>query len=276
MFFFGYKGKTQKKFIDTSRTRNAMGVSSEKRRDEVLAAITRDSGSKVSELARQFDVSMETIRNDIKYWEEAGLLKKTHGGAVLKSNVVSLRHINERIVENIDIKNDIAAKAAGYIPENGTIFLDAGTTTVCVAKYLNLMSGLTILTNSVLAASKLAQSNNRVMVIGGVLRGDILGTSGPWATMVLRTMLIDVAFLDSSGFGGGDGPFSTDLNDVEFKRAVIDRAKTKIVLADSGKLLTSGIMSYCAWEDIDALITNPAGEKKAFDRIAKHTNVIYV
>ena len=259
----------------SSRRKDTMGFSSEKRRNEVLAAITRDNGIKISELARQFDVSMETIRNDIKHWEEAGILKKTHGGAVLRSNAVSLRHINERIVENIDIKNGIAAKAAEFVPQNGVVFIDAGTTTVCMAKYLNLMSGLTILTNSVLAASKLAQSNNQVMVIGGTLRGDILGTSGPWATMVLRTMLLDVAFLDCSGFAGFNGPCSTDLSDIEFKRGVIDRAKTKIVLADSAKLLTSGVMSYCEWEDIDALITNPTGEEKAFETIAKHTDIIF-
>lgn len=252
-----------------------MGMTSEKRRNEVLAAITVDGSIKVSDLAQKLSVSMETIRNDMKHWEEAGLLKKTHGGAVLKSDVMSLRHINERIVENIDIKNAIAGKAAEFIPENGTVFMDAGSTTVCLAKYMNMMSGLTILTNSILGASKLSESNNRVMILGGMLRGDILGTHGAWASMALRTMLIDVAFLDCSGVKGFDGPVGNNLNDIEFKRAVIDRAQTKIVLADSSKLNKSGIMSYCTWEDIDALITNKIADAKAFGPIKKHTKVIF-
>jgi len=252
-----------------------MAIISEKRRNEVLAAITADGGIKVSELARRFAVSMETIRNDMKFWEKEGVLKKTHGGAILKSDVAALRHINERIVENIDVKNAIAARAIELIPERGTIFLDAGSTTVCMAKYLNLMSGLTILTNSILAASKLSESGNCVMVIGGILRGDILGTHGAWAAMALRTILIDVAFLDCSGVKGFDGPVGNHLSDIEFKRAVIARANKKIVLADSRKLQTSGIMSYCDWREIDAMVTNPVEDPNAFDGIKAHTRVIF-
>ncbi len=123
-----------------------------------------------------------------------------------------------------------------FIPERGTVFIDAGSTTVCVAKHLNLMSGLTIITNSILAATKLSDAHNRIMVLGGILRGDILGTHGAWAAMALRSILIDVALLDSSGVKGFDGLVVNDLNDVEFKRAVMERSKTKIVLADSSKL----------------------------------------
>ncbi len=252
-----------------------MGLTSEKRRNEVLAAITVDGSIKVSELAQRFDVSMETIRKDMKYWEEVGVLQKTHGGAVLKSDVTALRHIDERIVENIDAKNAIAAKAVGFIPAGGTVFIDAGSTTVCVAKHLNTMSGLTILTNSILAASKLSDAQNRIMVLGGILRGDILGTHGAWASMALRTILIDVAFLDSSGVKGFNGPVVNELNDIEFKRAVMERAKTRIVLADSSKLLISGVMSYCDWDEISGFVTNPDADRKKLEEIKKHTKVIF-
>lgn len=136
------------------------------------------------------------------------------------------------------------------------------------------MSGLTILTNSIFAASKLSDAQNRIMVIGGILRGDILGTHGAWASMVLRTILIDAAFLDCSGVKGFDGPVANDLNDIEFKRAVIDRAKTKIVLADSSKLLASGKMSYCDWEEISGFVTNADADNKQLEKIKKHTKVI--
>lgn len=252
-----------------------MGITSEKRRNEVLAAIAVDGSIKVSELARRCDVSMETIRKDMKYWEEIGVLKKTHGGAVLKADVTALRHINERIVENIDAKNAIAAKAVEFIPGSSTVFIDAGSTTVCVAKHINMLSGLTVLTNSVLAASKLSDANNRIMVIGGILRGDILGTHGAWASAALRTILIDVAFLDCSGVKGFDGPVGNDLNDIEFKRALIERAKTRIVLADSSKFQTSGTMSYCDWADINVLVTNKDADRKELDKIRKQTKVVF-
>lgn len=251
-----------------------MGITSEKRRHDVLAALTVDGGIKVSELARRFDVSMETIRKDMKYWEKVDVLKRTHGGAILKSDATALRHIDERLVGNIDAKNAIAVRAVDFVPEGGTVFLDAGSTTVCLAKHLNIMSGLTILTNSVLAASMLSDAKNHIMVIGGILRGGILGTHGAWASMALRTILIDVAFLDCSGVKGFDGPVANDLNDIEFKRAVIERAKTKIVLADSSKLLGSGKMSYCNWEEINGLVTNVDADRKQLEKIKKHTKVI--
>lgn len=68
---------------------------------------------------------------------------------------------------------------------------------------------------------------------------------------------------------------ANDLNDIEFKRAVIERSKTRIVLADSSKLLGSGKMSYCDWKEVNALITNSDGDKKQLEKIRKHTRVIF-
>jgi Transcriptional regulators of sugar metabolism len=251
-----------------------MRMLSEKRRNEVLSAISRIDGVSVSALAKTFGVSMETIRKDIRFWEEKGILRKTHGGAILHDND-RLSHINKRSVENVGAKNAIAAKLLEYIPRASTVFVDSGSTAVCAAKQLAFHTGLTIVTHSVLVASELAESGNKVMLLGGILHPESMGSHGLWAANALKSILIDVAVIDSSGFKGFDGPVVNDFADAEVKGMVVQRSKLKVVIADSSKFSTSGLVQYCRWGDVDILITDSGADPERCEELRKTTEVVF-
>lgn len=252
-----------------------MRMLTEKRRNEVLATITRDGSVGVSALAKELRVSMETIRKDIRFWEEKGVLRKTHGGALLHCED-ALVHINNRIVQNLDAKNAIAARALDFIPERATVFVDCGSTAVCAARQLSVRSGLTVVTDSVLVAGTLADSGNRVMLLGGVLNGGSMGTAGLWAANALKSISIDVALLDCSGIKGFEGPVVNDLADAELKRVVLERSKFKIVIADGSKFEVSGLIAYAGWRDIDVFITTADADPEQCRELSRVTRLEFV
>lgn len=249
-----------------------MRLLTEKRRNEVLASLTRDGSVTVSAMAKRFGVTMETIRKDIQYWEEKGVVKKTHGGAVMSSDDF-VTHISTRLGENTELKKRVAEKALEYLPEKGVVFLDSGSTVSCFARLLNRRSGLTIVTNSIIVANTLSDSGNAVHLTGGQLRGDTLGTVGMWTATLLRTIRVDVAVLGSSGFKGFSGPAVEEFADAEVKKVAIERSSRVVVVADSSKFAQASLVSFCDWNEVDVFVTNADADKDGVAEIARHTKV---
>lgn len=252
-----------------------MRMITEQRRNEVFGILSRDGTVSVSVLAKTFGVSMETIRKDIRFWEEKGVLKKIHGGAVMSADDM-VTHINMRIGDNMEVKKRVAEKAFEFMPEKGVVFLDCGSTLSCLARLLATRSGLVVVTNSILVANILLDSNHRIFMTGGQLRGDTSGAVGMWAENCLKSIRIDMAFLGSSGFMGFDGPAVQEFSDAEVKRAVMARSAFTMVVADSTKFACSGLVSYCAWEKVDRLATNdgPEVDHELLKTIQRTTEVV--
>lgn len=113
----------------------------------------------VSELAKHFDVTTETIRKDLIYLDEKQILTKGHGVVTASSSYLGNPFaIKEN--ENIEAKTRIAEIAAKQIQESGVILLDSGTTVMHLAKLLNLRDDLIIITNSMIATQILSSSKN--------------------------------------------------------------------------------------------------------------------
>ena len=260
---------------DGGRKESCMKMLTEQRRNEVFAALGRDGTVTVSALAKQLDVTMQTIRKDIEYWEGQGVLKKTHGGAVISSEDV-VRHISMRVGENMEAKKRLAEKSLEFLPEKGVVYLDCGSTISCLARALSTRSGLTIVTSSIIVANTLSDSRNTIHLTGGKLRGDTMGTVGMWTDSALRSIRIDVAVLGSSGFQGFDGPAVDEFADAEVKRTVMGRSRFNMLLADSTKFACSSLVAFCDWKDIDLFITNDDADKELSNSIRAHTKLIMV
>lgn len=168
------------------------------RRNQIVKIILRDGSIRINEIASMFHVSTETIRKDLIYLEEKGFAKKSHGGALATSEVM-VRHIASRLDENINAKNKIAEKALDFIPEKGVVFIDTGSTTVAIAKQMLLKSGITIITNSVMVANVLGESENKIYLTGGEYRGNTMALVGLWTNSAIRSIRPNVAFMGSSG-----------------------------------------------------------------------------
>ncbi len=232
-----------------------MSKTTKVRRDEIIKMVLSENEVKVKQLADDFHVSMETIRKDLNHLEEMGMLVKTHGGARGVSEYFQLP-VDVKLQENVEEKKRIARKAMDLIDDNTVIFLDAGSTTIQVAKLLRIKQGLTIITNSLVVANIALESNHKVICTGGVAqkRGKCL--IGQFATNVLDLIHIDTAITGSDGFQNMSGPTTFSLEEVEIRRHVLTQADRKVLICDASKFSKTSTYQFAKFSEYDYFITN--------------------
>ena len=224
---------------------------------ETLICRSLSEGVKtISELSNELRVSEATVRRDLETLEANGKLRRVHGGAEL------LRQHQEPVYEekasrNAAEKAYIAEKAVSFIKESDTIFLDGGSTVLELAKMLERFHDLTVVTNSLMAASALMERNFRLILVGGEFRSLSRTLVGPLTAKILDGLNISKAVLGTIGFDPEKGISTTDTNEAYTKELVMKRADHVFVLADSSKLGVSSFVFSGDISDIDTLISDP-------------------
>ena len=92
------------------------------RQDEILQLIKERKSISVNELAKELYVSCATVRRDLSAMEKAGLIKRSHGGAILTGSSSDESSIRMRELENVVAKKEIAAIAVKFIKNNSSIY----------------------------------------------------------------------------------------------------------------------------------------------------------
>ena len=211
----------------------------------------------MTELAHALAVTSETIRRDLSQLEQAGLLRRVHGGALPIDRQSLEPEVLERALTMVGEKRRIAKRALDEVPTTGTIFLDAGTTTGVLADLLPPGRNLTVVTHSLSIALTLAgRSRYTVLTLGGELRGATLATVGPWAEGRLRTMHTDVAFVATNGLSLARGLTTPNPVEAEIKRLIIQTARRVVLLTDHTKINRDFFESFGSTSDVDLLISD--------------------
>lgn len=244
----------------------------EERQNKIVELLNQNGSFKMAELAEMLDVSKETIRRDLIYLNEQGRVKKSYGGAVAYE--LKTLTMESRIDANLQVKDMICQKAMTFIPEQGVIYLDTGSTVTCLAHMLQNKSGLTIITNSLSAANALIGSNNTVLVTGGQINSTNMSLEGYQATSFLSTVKFELAVFGSNGFEGHKGPTTCNFLDVQSKQIALNNARTSIVLADGKKGITTSLTQYTSWHNIDYLITDSSIPEEMVTSLENATSVI--
>ena len=218
----------------------------------------RDHGRvEVTSLADELGVTTETVRRDLTSLERHGLLRRVHGGAIPLERLGFEPRLDVRRERRIAEKERIAKLAVDQIPAEGTILLDAGSTTALIADNLPLDREITVVTNSVSIANSVAgRENVGLYLIGGRVRGRTLAAVGEWAVHALRGVTVDVVFLGTNGLTVRRGLTTPDQDEAQAKQAMVAAARRTVVLCDSSKIGTEHF-SRIAWlAEIDTVITD--------------------
>lgn len=208
------------------------------RRKAMLDIIRQNGRALVTELGTAFQVTEETVRRDLEELERRGLIVRTHGGAV--SYDESLPELSAEVRETLNPqgKRKIAKKAANYINQGDTIFLDASTTVSFLAKEIKNMSGLTVITNSLRVINELSK-NDRIKLVctGGTLVGDNNSFTGSTASgFVERNLFADKCFISVAGVTADGGMLESREDEAAIKRIMCKNSKSTILLCDKTKL----------------------------------------
>lgn len=231
------------------------------RQNEIYQIILTKGRSHVSELSEHFNVSSETIRKDLDLLDSQGLIIKKHGYAEIMNDYFQLP-LNIKVTENVIQKQAIAKKALSYIKDNTIIFLDPGSTTLALAKYLPLKKGLTIVTNSLAIAQVVSDMKHDLIFAGGKLQKKGKSTIGVFTANNIDAIQIDTAFMGCDGFLNTDGPTTFSFEEVLIKQHVIKKATKKILLCDSSKFRKTGTYTFADFKDYDLMITNPVSKNE--------------
>ena len=224
----------------------------------------------VRDLAEQLDVTPETIRRDLTSLERRGLVRRAHGGAVPIERAALNRGIHDRETENAGAKAAIAAAALAELPEAGSVFIDAGTTTLRLAELIPAEAQLTVVTHSVPVAMALADKPGiDLHLLGGQFRRGSMLSVGTWTHQMIGMVSVDVAFISVVGITPERGFTTSDLAEAAVKSALIRASRRSIVLADHSKFGREEFARIAALAAVETIITdsgvNPelAGEVEA-------------
>ncbi len=214
---------------------------------------------KVTELMRQFDVSDMTIRRDLSVLERRGLIRKVYGGAVLASTSTTVDqdvNLDVRATAFIECKQAIGRRAAGLIETGDVIILDAGSTTLQLAKVMPHHQDLVIVTNSLSIAYELTERSSSLLLTGGIVRASTYSTVGPKTKEFLSDLWASKLFLGATSLSLSQGLMNSNLYESEIKRVMMAAADQVIVLADSSKFESKSYHVFAQWSEVDMLITD--------------------
>ncbi len=246
----------------------------EERRKIIKEILLKDKKVIVSELAKNLDVSEETVRRDLTALEKQGFLEKSYGGAVLKEEFSNqpdtIADISERKTTNLQSKDRIAAQAAKLVHENQAILLDAGSTTVRMIPYLLHLKKLTIITTSIDIAMETSPmvNNWEILVIGGRLYKSF-NLIGPGTSVELKNYSVDLAFMGASGIVINSGFTCSDIYEAEAKETMLSIAKEKIFLIDETKFYHKGLRVFAPFHQANILITSSKAPEDELNKLRK-------
>lgn len=229
----------------------------EERRKKVLELVKGRGFVALTDLAAELRTSESTLRRDLDFWDQQGLIKRTHGGArpVEVANHEGLPPLEDRAATAVIEKRLIAQAMYERIAPGSSILLDGGTTTFELAKLL-VGKTLQVVTNSLPIASLLTQSREPdVILLGGFVYPRTGVALGPSTIEQLKSIHVTQAILSCHGITS-EGLFNHNLLLVETQRAMMRSAEQTFVLADHTKLGRTALTRLCSLSAISTLIVD--------------------
>lgn len=231
----------------------------EERQQAMADLIAKRGRVSVSDLAEEYAVTTETVRRDLTALERAGIVRRLHGGAVPAELLTVLETaVKDRDLAHSAEKDRIARAALAFLPQpGGSILLDAGTTTARLATYLPRDHALTVMTNAVPIAGRLAGLRNvELHLLPGRVRRTTQAAVGDETVAALHVLRTDVAFVGTNGISLTHGFSTPDHSEAAAKRAMVGSGRRVVVLADSSKVGMENTVRFANLTDVDVLVTD--------------------
>jgi len=223
------------------------------RQNKILRILGKNDQASVIDLSNQLKVSSVTIRQDLNFLEEEGLLKRVHGGAVLKD----AEDLQNRLGENYEKKLRIAKKLALLVNEGETILIESGSVNVLLARELLKIKRVTIITTNVYIARQFRKNEQaNIIILGGVYQHDSETMVGKITKTCIDQINIDKAFIGIDGYTALSGFTSRDLFRAEISTYIIEKAKDVFIVSDSSKFGKTELTNICYPSQIQHIATN--------------------
>ncbi len=205
-------------------------------------------------------VSDMTIRRDLDTLEQQGIIRRTHGGAVLMDPNIIVGNpyiFGEQTTKNAREKNLIGIRAASLVQPHETIFLDSGSTTPFIAQNLGSDLPLTVLCYTFTNALEFYPRKNTILILlGGFFNRDSNIFHGVENLALVRNTRADRAFISTGGLDPELGLTTYFYNEADIKREMIRSARQIVLVTDSTKFGKISVTYFAGLDEIDTIITD--------------------
>jgi DeoR family fructose operon transcriptional repressor len=236
-----------------------------------IAEWTREAGRlDAGEAASKLRVATETVRRDLDVLQRRGVVRRVHGGAIAMERFAHEYTIPERQNLNPEAKQRIAEAAAQYIPDEGCIFVDGGTTTEFLAPALRNRPELLVVTNSLNLAARIADSSTKTYMLAGRIRPTTLSAVGARTVEDLSSLNAVVAFLGANGVSPNLHFTAFDTDEAAVKKVMISHSAESIMLADNKKFGSVYPATFGSPANFDRLVTDIGTDQDYIERFGQH------
>jgi DeoR/GlpR family transcriptional regulator of sugar metabolism len=238
--------------------------------EKIATLIDKRGKLSLTQLGEYFPrVSQMTLRRDLFLLEEEGKIIRVRGGAMSVKEVqkTSGEPYVKKTAIHTDEKIEIAQKAAGLIDQGASIFLDAGTTALYLAKEMPDVF-CNVFTNGVAVATELCKKKNvQVNLLGGPLIKDNLSTASSLSSMYFADTNFELAIISAAAFTPENGFSCGSQMEADLFKIICKKAKFTYMMLDSSKIGKIKPYTFARLENINVLITDdvfPEGLKEQF------------
>lgn len=225
------------------------------RRRQLLERVRLHGRQSLETLARQFDVSVQTLRGDARYLAERGLVLRRHGEVLPFPDRENIDYDQRQIINEAG-KRHIARRAATLIQDHQSLFLGTGTTVEQLADALHAKQGLQIMTNNLHALIRLCRMEFELIVAGGRVRRRDQDVIGGDAWRFFQRYRVDVGIVSVGGMDSQGQLFDYNDDEVMAREALLAHAAYRILVLDSTKFELPLRCAAGRLADYDAVITD--------------------
>jgi len=228
------------------------------RQSQIMDLLNKDGSVRIDDLVDLMDISVITVRRELKKMEDDGLVERFRGGAIMpKKNRFGYEPpLIKRQIENKEGKKAIGKIAAEMVNEGDVIVIDLGTTGIEIAKAIRTFNDITVFTGSLRVANILMNTNINVYLFGGLIQGKEECVGGTIARFVISKFCFDKFFLGASGISLDYGITDFGTDEIEIKNEIMKRSREVICVTDSSKFENNDFIKICEYTEIDKIITD--------------------
>ncbi|MFD1770657.1 DeoR/GlpR family DNA-binding transcription regulator [Sphingobacterium suaedae] len=228
----------------------------------IIKQIEKEGHVSVVDLCEHLQVSSVTIRKDLQFLEDAGMVFRTHGGATNVNPYQKDRSINEKTNLHADAKKMIGQEAAKLVEPNDSIIIASGTTMQYFAKEIVPQNGLTVITSAINVTMELIKHESvDIIQLGGPVRKTSSSIMGRYAEDLLGDFFCSKLFLGVDGIDAEFGITTTNAQEALLNRKMMESAHKVIVLADSSKFDRKSLGKITTLAKIDMIISDSIPSK---------------
>jgi DeoR family myo-inositol catabolism operon transcriptional repressor len=232
---------------------------------ELEEYMRRKRSATLYEISEHFDVSLNTVRRDVKEMLGHGTVRKVYGGIVWtdEDNIVP---ITDRSLVAIDEKRYIGKLAADLVKDGESIYIDSGTTAVNLLPFIAEKRDITIVSNNLIVFNEIQKYPGlNLLATGGLFNFKTKSFVGLGTISGLKDIRLSSAFMSATAVSLEGGAANNSMYEAEVKKAVIDHSSKIILMADHSKFDKTATITFCNLEKFDYLVT----DKPLSDRYIK-------